>query len=326
MKILITGGAGFIGSHLADRLVGDGHTVGLVDDLSTGRRQNVAHLLGPRCSLQVCRVGDLPDDGKWLDGFDQIYHLAAAVGVQLIVDKPVESIETNVMDSAHLLRAAAGRGVPTLIASSSEVYGKSTAIPFGEDDDVAYGATIYRRWSYAMTKAIDEYLALAHHQADGLPAVVVRLFNTVGPRQVGQYGMVIPRFIQNALANRPIQVFGDGEQSRCFCHVADVVDAMPRLLGDPACHGRVFNLGSDQEISILALARRVIAMTRSASTIEFVPYDRAYSARFDDLRRRVPDLSRIKQAIGFAPTRTLEQTLEELIAQARGAAEPTEHV
>jgi UDP-glucose 4-epimerase len=317
MKTLITGGAGFIGSHLAEILVEQGHTVRLVDDLSTGRKENVAHLLGDHCSLQVCRVGDLPDDGKWLEGFDQVYHLAAAVGVQLIVDRPVESIETNVMDTAHLLRATSRRGVPTLVASSSEVYGKSASIPFKEEDDVAYGATIYRRWSYAMTKAIDEYLALAHHDHDGLPAVVVRLFNTVGPRQVGQYGMVIPRFIQNALSNQPIQVFGDGQQSRCFCHVRDVAGAMPKLLAKPECRGRVFNLGSCEEVTILDLARRVIDLTGSKSQIQFVPYDQAYSDRFDDLRRRVPDLSRIEEAIGFSPTHDLDQILHQLIELAR---------
>lgn len=326
MKILITGGAGFVGSHLAELLLSQGHTLRLVDDLSTGRRENIAHLLGPRCSLQVCKVGDLSDDGKWLDDFDQVYHLAAAVGVQLIVDEPVRSIETNVMDTAHLLRAASKRGVPTLITSSSEVYGKSNAVPFSEDDDVVYGSTGYRRWSYAMAKALDEYLALAHHQSDGLPVVLVRLFNTVGPRQVGQYGMVIPRFIENAVNNRPINVYGDGRQSRCFCHVRDVVAAMPRLLAESANWGTVFNLGSDEEITIQALAERVIALTGSNSKIEYVPYDKAYSSRFDDLRRRVPDLGRIQKAIGFKPTHRLDQILQELIDLAQSPGESqTQH-
>jgi len=313
MNVLITGGAGFIGSHLARHLLNEGHTVHLLDNLSTGRRGNVASLLGERCTLQVQPVGEAMSSVAWLRGFDQIFHLAAAVGVQLIVDEPVRSVETNVMDTTAVLRAAAAFDIPVLLTSSSEVYGKGVKMPFSEDDDVTYGSTIYNRWSYAAAKAIDEYLALAHHQQHGLGAVVVRLFNTVGPGQLGKYGMVIPRFIDAALANRPIQVYGDGEQSRCFCHVSDIVHALPKLLGTPACHGRVFNLGSDQEVTINDLAQRVIELSGSSSTIEHVPYDEAYGAKFDDLRRRVPDLSRVNEAIGYRPTHDLDAILNELI-------------
>ncbi len=319
-EVVITGGAGFIGSHLAEQLLARGHRVRLIDDLSTGRRENVAHLLGERCRLDVMRVGDLPADGSWLEGVEAVYHLAAAVGVKLIVEEPVRSIENNVTETAGLLAAAAGRSVPTLIASSSEVYGKSGQVPFREDDDVVYGATVYSRWSYAMAKALDEYLALAHHRTSGLGVVVVRLFNTVGPRQVGRYGMVIPRFIASALADEPIEVYGDGEQTRCFCHVSDVAAAMRRLLAEPACRGRVFNLGSDEEVSIAALADRVIALSGSRSEKRFVPYDQAYQTRFDDLRRRVPDLRRIREAIGFAPTWRLDEILKQLIEEARSGS------
>ena len=313
MNVLITGGAGFIGSHLTRRLLYEGHRVHLLDDLSTGRRTNAEPLLGERCDLRIQRVGKALGDTAWLRGFDQIYHLAAAVGVQLIVDDPVYTIETNVLETARVLQGAAEFGIPVLIASSSEVYGKTDRVPFREDDDVTYGATIYSRWSYAATKALDEYLALAYHREYGLPTVVARLFNTVGPGQLGRYGMVLPRFIDAALANEPLHIYGDGQQSRCFGHVADVVDAMPRLLADPACHGRVFNLGSDEEITIDHLADRVIALSNSRSEKRYIPYDEAYGAKFDDLKRRVPDLTRIREAIGYEPTRDLDQIIGELI-------------
>jgi UDP-glucose 4-epimerase len=313
MNVLITGGAGFIGSHLARHLIEQGHQVHLLDDLSTGRRQNVEDLLGPRCTLQQQRVGEAMEETGWLRRFDRIYHLAAAVGVQLIVRDPVHTIETNVLETAKVLDAAATSGTPVLITSSSEVYGKSDRVPFREDDDVTYGATVYSRWSYAATKALDEYLALAHHRKDGLPVVIVRLFNTVGPGQVGHYGMVVPRFVERAVQGQPIQIYGDGRQSRCFCHVGDVVEALPKLLDSPACHGRVFNLGSDQEVTIEQLADRVIALSGSRGGKVFVPYEEAYGQKFDDLRRRVPDLTRITQAIGYRPTRGLDQILTELI-------------
>ncbi|MEX2670658.1 MAG: NAD-dependent epimerase/dehydratase family protein [Phycisphaeraceae bacterium] len=317
MKILITGGAGFVGSHLARQLVHAGHHVHLLDDLSTGSRANVADILGPNCVLQVQRVGAALSNIAWLHDFDAIYHLAAAVGVQLIVDNPVHTIETNVLETAKVFQAAAAFNIPVLVTSSSEVYGKSDRVPFREDDDVTYGSTIYSRWSYAATKALDEYLAMAHHRQEQLPVVVVRLFNTVGPRQLGRYGMVLPRFVEAALANRDIHIYGDGEQTRCFCHVTDVVDALPKLLADPTCHGRVFNLGSDKEISINALADRVIAAAGSSSRKILIPYEEAYGAAFDDLRRRVPDLSRIREAIGFTPTQSIDQIIDELIHVAR---------
>lgn len=314
MKILITGGAGFVGSHLTRHLLSQGHSVHLLDNLSTGRSDNIADLLGDdRCTFQRQSVGDALSNFAWLRGFDQIYHLAAAVGVQLIVDDPVYTIETNVLETAKLLQGAAAFNIPVLITSSSEVYGKSERVPFREDDDVTYGATIYSRWSYAATKALDEYLALAYHREYQLGVVVVRLFNTVGPRQVGQYGMVLPRFIDAALHNRPIDIYGDGEQTRCFCHVQDVVEALPKLLSAPACHGRVFNVGSDHEVSINQLADRIIALAGSSSTKNYIPYEEAYGQKFDDLRRRVPDLTRVREAINFQPRRSLDEILKELI-------------
>lgn len=318
-KILITGGAGFIGSHLTRLLLGQGHQVTIVDDLSTGRAQNLAGLPEDRVTLRRERLAAALRDPSWIKGHDAIYHLAAAVGVQLIVDQPVQSIENNVMETAMLLKAAAEHHVPTLITSSSEVYGKSDRVPFREDDDVTYGATIYSRWSYAAAKAIDEYLALAHAHQGGLGVVIVRLFNTIGPRQLGQYGMVAPRFIRAALAGRELEIYGDGRQTRCFCHVSDVVGAMAALLGDSACHGRVYNVGSDEEHSINELADRIIALSGSKAGKRHIPYDQAYGAAFDDLKRRVPDLSRIRQAIGFKPTRNLDDILRELIELERTA-------
>ncbi len=317
MKILISGGAGFIGSHLARRLADQGHRIRIIDDLSTGRLENLADLDPEQCLLEQTTVAEALVDDAWLADYDRVYHLAAAVGVDLIVRQPVHTIETNVVQTAALLDAAARHGVPTLVASSSEVYGKSSAVPFNEDDDVVYGSTRFSRWSYAMTKALDEYLAMAHAREHSLPAVAVRLFNTVGPGQVGQYGMVLPRFIERAVRQRPIQVYGDGRQTRCFCHVSDVVDAMPRLLDEPSCHGVVYNLGCDEEVSINDLARRVVERAGSSSPIEHVPYDRAYALDFDDLPRRVPDLNRIRRAIGFAPTYNLDAIIDELIEQAR---------
>ncbi len=328
MKIVITGGAGFVGSHLTERLLDQGHAVVVIDDFSTGRAENLAHLSTDRLTVREMGIESLDADGVWADGVDRVFHLAAAVGVKLIVDRPVESIETNIMGTALLLRAVADRGIPTLITSSSEVYGKSSRVPFREDDDVTYGATIYSRWSYAMSKAMDEYLALAHHHTDGLPVVVARLFNTVGPRQIGQYGMVIPRFIERALRDEPIEVYGDGGQTRSFCHVRDAVEALDRLLNDERCHGQVFNVGATEEVSIEQLAQRVIKKTGSAGGITPVPYERAYGRGFDDLRRRVPDLTKIRCAIGFEPKTDLDAILDELIEPDRpqgGAASEASH-
>jgi UDP-glucose 4-epimerase len=324
-RVLVTGGAGFIGSHLVDLLLARGDRVVVVDDLSTGRRENL-----PASNAALTFIGDdLARALPALDGerFDEVYHLAAAVGVRLIVEQPIRSIETNVDLAAALLRFAVHHGPdggpsPTLIASSSEVYGKAEKSPFSEDDDVVYGPTTRSRWSYAASKAIDEYLALAHHAKHGLPAVVARFFNTVGPRQVGSYGMVLPNFVAAALKNEPLVIHGDGLQSRCFCDVRDVVDVLPRLLKNAQCHGRVFNVGSDEPMTIAALADLVVETLKSKSNKRFLPYDRAYNAGFEDLRQRQPDLARIRAAVGFRPQRTLRGTIRDLadaMSQTAGA-------
>lgn len=324
-NILISGGAGFIGSHLADLLLARGDSVTVVDDLSTGRRHNLPER-HERLRFIEADLGDMLRVLGPGERFDQIYHLAAAVGVRLVMEDPIRTIETNVELTSAVLRFALERrrdacpsGIPTLIASTSEVYGKGTRVPFGEDDDVVYGPTTMSRWSYAYSKAIDEHLALAYHAKHGLPTVVVRLFNTVGPRQVGTYGMVIPRFIGAALAGRPLEVHGDGSQSRCFCHVSDVVRAMPDLLDRPACLGRVFNLGSDQGVTIRALADLVLRATGSSSPVRLVPYHEAYPAGFEDLRERRPDLARIREAIGFRPTIPLDRIVAEMADWIRSA-------
>jgi len=324
-RVLITGGAGFIGSHLTDLLLERGGQVTVIDNLSTGRRENLPGKGAGHERLRFIEA-DLAQALEALgpgERFDAIYHLAAAVGVKLVVDDPIRCIETNIDETARLLRFAGSHGpgggpAPTLIASSSEVYGKSDRCPFNEDDDVVYGPTTRSRWSYAASKAIDEYLALAHHAKNGLPAVVVRFFNTVGPRQVGSYGMVLPNFVAAAIAGRPIPIYGDGKQIRCFCDVRDVVEALPRLLGSPACYGHVFNLGSDRALSIEQLADLVVATLGSRSSKQFIPYDTAYARGFEDLQKRIPDLTRIRAAIGFSPRRTLEDTIRD-IARATGS-------
>ncbi|QOJ00393.1 MAG: GDP-mannose 4,6-dehydratase [Phycisphaeraceae bacterium] len=324
-RVLVTGGSGFIGSHLVGLLLDRGDAVTVIDNLTTGRRHN----LPDRHERLRFFEADLSDAlhalGKG-ETFDQIYHLAAAVGVKLVVEDPITAIETNIARTIDLLRFARSRApggvpTPTLVVSSSEVYGKGAKTPFAEDDDVVYGPTTMSRWCYGCSKAVDEYLALAH-AARGLPAVVVRLFNTVGPRQVGEFGMVLPRFVAAALRGEPLEVFGDGRQTRCFCDVRDVVAAMPRVLGEPSCRGKVFNLGSDRAITIADLAALVVRVLGSRSTIAYVPYERAYAPGFEDLRDRRPDLTRIRSAIGFEPTVPLEQTIRDLaaeIARAPGA-------
>lgn len=322
-RVLVSGGSGFIGSHLTPLLLARGDHVTVVDNLSTGRRAN---LPGDSGSLRFIEA-DLREALRVLgpgERFEEIYHLAAAVGVTHVLDNPILAIETNVEQTAALLRFAANRSpsggpVRTLVASSSEVYGKSAKSPFSEEDDVLYGPTTVTRWSYACTKAIDEYLAFAHHQHHGLPVVVVRFFNTVGPRQVGDYGMVLPRFVYAALRNEPISVYGDGAQTRCFCDVRDVSAALPRLLESPACVGRVFNLGSDVPISIRELAEMVVRVLGSRSEIVSVPYADAYPHGFEDLRQRRPDLTRIRQAIGFSPRYPLDQTIRDLADTIRGS-------
>ncbi|MFG0331253.1 MAG: NAD-dependent epimerase/dehydratase family protein [Phycisphaerales bacterium] len=308
-RILVTGGAGFIGSHLVERLLAQGALVTVVDDFSTGRRQNLAAVHDADRLTIIDSTVSAAIDGGSLPAFTEIYHLAAAVGVRLILERPIQTIETNILETASVLRFAAKDDTPILIASSSEVYGKSTATPFAEEDDVVYGPTSKTRWSYACTKAIDEYLALAHSREETLPAVIVRFFNTVGPRQVGDYGMVLPLFVRAALEHEPLRVFGDGSQVRCFCDVREVVEVLPKLLRTPGAYGRVFNLGRDEPISIHDLARRVIETLDSRSSIEFVPYENAYQPGFEDLMARVPDIGRIRETVGFEPKMSLEQTI-----------------
>ena len=322
-RCLITGGAGFIGSHLAETLLRQGATVTVLDDLSTGRAGNlsainpigggVAGEIGHRFQLVRGSVGDPATVNLLMSQCDVVFHLAATVGVQLVADEPVRTIHTTIHGTEVVLEAAHRFGRPVLITSSSEVYGKGTRVPFGEDDDVVMGATRFSRWCYAYSKGIDEFLGLAYHRQFGLPVTIVRLFNTVGPRQVGQYGMVLPRFIAAALKNEPLRVYGDGSQTRCFCHVTDVADALVRLTAGSAHAGEVFNLGSDEEISINDLAHRVIALAGSKSTVEHIPYDVAYGRSFDDLPRRVPKLDRIRAAIGFAPKWTLDEIISSVI-------------
>lgn len=316
-RVLVTGGAGFIGSHLVDRLLEEGSRVTVVDDLSTGRRENLPPEHDRLRFIEADLAEALEAFGRG-ERFDEIYHLAAAVGVQLVVEQPIRSIETNVDQTAALLRFAGshgpaeGAGAPCLIASSSEVYGKSTKCPFSEEDDAVYGPTTAHRWSYACSKAIDEYLALAHHREGRCPTVVVRFFNTIGPRQVGAYGMVVPRFVRAAITAQPLIVHGDGEQTRCFADVRDIVPVVVELLRARRCQGRVFNVGSDRPISIDSLARLVVRTLGSASTVEHVPYERAYGPGFEDLRQRVPDLRRVREAVGVPTGRPLEETIADI--------------
>ncbi|MFO0963899.1 MAG: GDP-mannose 4,6-dehydratase [Phycisphaerales bacterium] len=321
-SILVTGGAGFIGSHLVEALLSRGDRVTIVDDLSTGSEANLAtaRAAGPgRVEFLRGTVGAiLPTmQGR---RFDEIYHLAAAVGVRLVVEEPVRTIETNVLETSAVLGFAARTRTPVLVASTSEVYGKGARTPFREEDDLVFGPSTVSRWCYGISKAVDEHLALAHARREGLPAVVARFFNTVGPRQTGQYGMVLPRFVEAALAGRPLQVHGDGLQARCFCDVRDVAPALPRMLAAPACHGGVFNVGGDRIITVLELAETVRRVTGSASAIEFITYAQAYGGSFEDLRVRQPDLSRIRAAIGFEARIPLERTIADVAAQVAGAA------
>ncbi len=322
-RVLVTGGAGFIGSHLLDLIVTPDAEITVVDNLSTGRIENIAHHLpGVRFIEQA-----LDDALRTLQEerpFDQIYHLAAAVGVDLILEDPIGSIETNVEQTSALLKYASTHGnPPTLIASSSEVYGKPGASVFSEENDILLGPTTTGRWSYAHCKAIDEHLALAYTQTRSLPTVICRFFNTVGPRQSGRYGMVLPRFVQAALKNDPIQVFGDGRQTRCFCDVRDVVAVLPKLLKNQDAHGRVFNIGTDHSIEIRVLAETVINELASESTISLVPYSDAYPEGFEDLRHRRPDLSRVQELTGFTPTITLEQTIADIASSSLHAKTPS---
>jgi UDP-glucose 4-epimerase len=321
MKALITGGAGFIGSHLAERLLGQGEEVMILDDLSTGRLENIEGFRG-HGGLQFVK-GDIRDSTLvqlLVSQCDVIFHLAAAVGVQLIADDPVHTIETNIAGTQVVLEAANKFGRKILLASSSEIYGKSEKVPFAEDDDFVLGGTAFSRWAYACSKAIDEFLGQAFHQQYGLGVIGARFFNTIGPRQTGRYGMVVPRFVQWALRNEPIQIYGTGRQTRCFCCVADLVDAVIGLMHCDEAAGKVFNVGSTEEISMEALADRIIAITGSASRKEFVPYVVAYGRPIEDLMRRVPNTERIRQAIGWQPRTSLDQTLRTIVEYYRGQA------
>ncbi|MEK7278373.1 MAG: GDP-mannose 4,6-dehydratase [Chloroflexota bacterium] len=318
MRALITGGAGFIGSHLSEALLAAGYSVMVVDNLSTGQFENIQHLTAnPKFGFAIETILNEPVMDRLVSECDIIFHLAAAVGVELIVQSPVHTIETNVMATETVLRTARRYRKKVMVASTSEIYGKAEKTPFKEDDDSVFGPTVRSRWSYAASKAVDEFLALAYHQEMNLPVVIFRLFNTIGARQRGRYGMVVPRFVRQALTNEQITVYDDGRQSRCFCNVRDVVRGVIKLSEAPKAEGHVFNIGSSEEISILELARKVKTMTNSASDIVLVPYEQAHAAGFEDMRRRVPDTSKIKSLIGWQPTISLEETLKEIITYYR---------
>lgn len=318
MRILITGGAGFIGSHLAERLIGDGYRVTVLDDLSTGQLKNLKSLKeNQNFSFVKGNILDRVLVQDLVDQSDVIFHLAAAVGVKLIMDEPSRSILTNVTGTENVLKAALKDKKPVYLASSSEVYGKTTKFPFCEDDDLTIGATVNLRWSYACAKTLDEFLALAFARESALPVVILRFFNTTGPRQTGRYGMVLPNFVQNALAGKPLQVHGSGEQSRCFGHVFDVVEALMRLLETPAAFGQVFNIGTDEEVTIKSLAEQVVKATDSTSEIELVPYSSVYPEGFEDMERRLPDVSKLQAAIDFRPKRPLTEIISDIVAEKR---------
>ncbi|MBA3442673.1 MAG: GDP-mannose 4,6-dehydratase [Pyrinomonadaceae bacterium] len=311
MRVLITGGAGFIGSHLSDAYLERGDEVFIIDDLSTGSIENIHHLKShPRFHYTIDSVHNQPVVAELVDQCDVVFHLAAAVGVKLIVESPVRTIETNVRGTEVVLAQANKKKKKVLVASTSEVYGLSDQVPFREDGNLVMGATTKGRWSYACSKAIDEFLALAYWREKKLPTVVVRLFNTVGPRQTGQYGMVIPTFVKQALADRPITIYGNGKQTRCFGFVGDVVGALIKLMDHEEAVGGVFNIGSNQEVTILELAERVRELTNSKSEIVFVPYDEAYEEGFEDMPRRVPDITKVSTLIGFRPTVKLDEILK----------------
>lgn len=314
MKALVTGGAGFIGSHLIGRLLDIGHEVVAVDDLSTGSIDNLRDVENdPRFSFVYDNVRNSETMHILIEQCDVIFHLAAAVGVQLIVDRPVHTIETNIHGTEVVLEIANRFRKKVLIASTSEVYGKSENVPFHEDDDTVLGSTRFSRWSYACSKAIDEFLALAYYEQYGLSVIIARLFNTVGPRQTGQYGMVIPRFVERALKNEPVMIYGTGKQQRCFAYVGDVVEGLVTLMDCPEAPGRVYNIGSTEEISIEGLADRVIELTASKSKKKYVSYEEAYGKPFDDMLRRKPCLERINQTVGFQPKTTLDEILRSVI-------------
>ena len=321
MRTLITGGAGFIGSHLAEALLARGDEVAILDDLSTGSIDNIEHLKGaPGFRYVIDSVMNEPLLAEMIDRCDVVFHLAAAVGVRLIIEEPTRTIETNVGGTEVVLRNAAKKGRKVVIASTSEVYGKSADVPFREDADLVLGPTSKHRWAYACSKMLDEFLALAYHAEKHVPVVIVRFFNTIGPRQTGRYGMVVPRFVTQALAGEPITVYGDGTQSRSFTYVGDVVRALLGLVEHPDAVGEVFNVGNGEEITIRALAERIRTMTSSASPIVTIPYDEAYEAGFEDMPRRVPDIAKIRALIGYEPCVGLHDMLSEIIGEAERAS------
>ncbi|MCZ6877629.1 MAG: GDP-mannose 4,6-dehydratase [Acidobacteria bacterium] len=324
MKALITGGAGFIGSHLSEYLLEQGHQVFAVDDLSTGNIENILQLkTHPHFHYTIDTIMNVPVTAELVDRCDVVFHLAAAVGVKLIVESPVRTIETNIKGTEIILELANKKKKKVLITSTSEVYGKGKQLPFSEADDLVLGPTHKGRWSYACSKAIDEFLALAYWHEKRLPVVVTRLFNTVGPRQIGRYGMVLPTFVKQALSGEEITVFGDGSQARCFAHVSDVVEALYRLSEKEEAVGQVFNIGSKEECTILNLAEKVKTMTASQSKIVFVPYDKAYEEGFEDMPRRVPDISRLQSLIEYGPAKNLDQIIQSVIDYQRALLEAT---
>jgi nucleoside-diphosphate-sugar epimerase len=327
-RALITGGAGFIGSHLVEYLLNRGKQVTVIDDLSTGRFENIAHLVGnPNFRFAIDTITNQVVMDRLASECEVIFHLAAAVGVYLIVEKPVHTIETNVMGTEAVLKAALRYRAKVMLASTSEVYGKGNHVPFKEDDNVVLGPTSRSRWSYAASKMVDEFLALAYQREKGLPVVIFRLFNTVGPRQTGQYGMVVPRFIQQALLGENLTVYGDGEQSRCFLHVRDAVEAIVSLAECREATGEVFNVGSTEEVTILDLARKILAFSKklgpvnrdeNKDSINFIPYENAYSAGFEDMRRRIPDIHKINTYTGWVPKYTLDYILNNIFMSIQG--------
>jgi len=318
-SVLVTGGAGFIGSHLAEKLLADGKKVFVLDDLSTGRKENISHLLSNKnFSFKKGSVLNKSLVKRCISGADEIYHLAAAVGVRNIMEKPLESLILNTKGTEIVLESAQDRKVPVLITSTSEIYGKNIQTPFREDDDRVYGSIYNYRWGYAFSKGVDEFLGLAYFRERGLPVRIVRLFNIIGSRQTGEYGMVVPSFVRQALIGKDLVVHGDGNQTRCFADVRDATGALIKIMNHPKSAGEVFNLGSDKEISVNSLAARVIKLTGSSSKISHVPYSRVYPKGFEDMRRRKPDLTRIKRLIGYAPGNSLDQSIKEIIRHEQG--------
>jgi len=321
MKVLITGGAGFIGSHLTDEFIRNGNQVTALDNLSTGQLKNISHLeKSPGFELVVDSVLNDALVDRLVERCDVVFHLAAAVGVELIVKKPLESLTTNIKGSEIVLEMAHRYHKKILITSTSEIYGKNVNGPLKEDDDRILGSPLKSRWSYSTAKAVDEMLAYVYWKEKGVQSVIVRLFNTVGPRQTGAYGMVVPRFISQALKNEPITIFGSGKQTRCFTHVKDVVWGLSRIIEEPSAVGKVFNIGGQEEVSIEELARQIIKITNSKSTIKYIPYEEAYEEGFEDMQRRVPDITKIRKLIGFKPTYSLPQIIEDIVAYYKGAS------